>query len=184
MAAREIIIPVRNSELGVAVSTDALPEDENDILQILQAEQAPLRLWLDFAKAYLQQGREEQTQRILEDGCSDGANVAALGFPASLTVCERPEIEHYYGNSKYDRLSLLCASASYYTRKVSLVRCATGRSVLTACLVQGRLEKDKKRRDECYEQANRYVWEARFPRLAFGARGDSARLAGKPSGQR
>lgn len=77
MAAREIIIPVRNSELGVAVSLDALPEDENDILQILQAEQAPLRLWLDFAKAYLQQGREEQTRRTLEDGCSDGAAAAA-----------------------------------------------------------------------------------------------------------
>ena len=79
MAAREIIIPVRNSELGVAVSLDALPEDENDILQILQAEQAPLRLWLDFAKAYLQQGREEQTRWTLEDGCSDGA-ARPLGF--------------------------------------------------------------------------------------------------------
>ena len=75
MAAREIIIPVRNSELGVAVSLDALPDDEYDILQVLQAEQAPLRLWLDFAKAYLQQGREEQTRRMLEDGCSDGAGL-------------------------------------------------------------------------------------------------------------
>ena len=84
MAAREIIIPVRNSELGVAVSHDALPEDENDILQILQAEQAPLRLWLDFAKAYLQQGREEQTRRILEDGCSEGAGVGSLS-----RVCQR-----------------------------------------------------------------------------------------------
>ena len=72
-AAREIIIPVNHQNLGVAVSLDALPDDENDLLQILQAEQAPLRLWLDFAKAYLQQGREEQGRRMLEDGCSDGA---------------------------------------------------------------------------------------------------------------
>ena len=26
---------------------------------------------------------------------------------------------------------------------------------------QGRVEKDKKRRDECFELANRYVWQAR-----------------------
>lgn len=31
------------------------------------------------------------------------------------------EIEQYYGDSKYDRVSLLCASASFYTRKVSLL---------------------------------------------------------------
>ena len=31
------------------------------------------------------------------------------------------EIEQYYGDSKYDRVSLLCASASFYTRKVGLL---------------------------------------------------------------
>jgi hypothetical protein len=94
MSAREIIIPVRNSDLGVAVSLETLPDDENDILQILQAEQAPLRLWLDFAKAYLQQGREEQARRVLEDGCSDGAACArvrlhtrARASPRVLEAC-------------------------------------------------------------------------------------------------
>lgn len=82
MASREIVIPVANSDLGVAVPLDALPDDEADVLQILQAEQAPLGLWLDFAKAYLQQGREEQARRMLEDGCSDGALAGARARPA------------------------------------------------------------------------------------------------------
>ena len=87
--AREIVIPVRNSDLGVAVSLDALPDDENDLLQILQAEQAPLRLWLDFAKAYLQQGREEQGRRMLEDGCSDGAWLRGAQRCAARVGAER-----------------------------------------------------------------------------------------------
>jgi hypothetical protein len=59
-------------------------------------------------------------------------------------------------------VSLLCASASFYTRKVVCSPALMELAVLRACAAQGRLEKDKKRRDECYEQANRYVWEARL----------------------
>ncbi len=133
---RDIVIPVQHSQLGVAVSVDALPEDENEILQILQAEQAPLRLWLDVARAYLQQGKEEQGRRVLEDGCSEGAagkaSRTALGFThASL----RAEVEQYYSHAKYDRVSLLCAMASFYTRKARL-RCANSArswSALTPC---------------------------------------------------
>ena len=69
----ELVIPVSDSNLAVVVSLDALPEDENDILQILQAEQAPLRLWVEFANAYLACGKKEQFQRVLEDGCHPGA---------------------------------------------------------------------------------------------------------------
>jgi len=76
--ARDIVIPVQHSQLAVAVSLDALPEDENEILTILQAEQAPLRLWLDVARAYLQHGQEEQGRRVLEDGCSEGAACAGM----------------------------------------------------------------------------------------------------------
>ena len=68
----EITIPVSQSNLAVVVSLDALPEDENDILQILQAEQAPLRLWIEFANAYLACGKKDQCQRVLEDGCHSG----------------------------------------------------------------------------------------------------------------
>jgi RNA polymerase-associated protein CTR9 len=74
--ARDLVIPVQASTLGVAVSLDALPDDETEVLQVLQAEQAPLGLWLDFARAYLQQGKEAQGLRVLEDGCSPGSSLA------------------------------------------------------------------------------------------------------------
>jgi hypothetical protein len=79
---RDLVIPVQHSNLGVAVSLEALPADEAEVLQVLQAEQAPLGLWLDFARAYLQQGLEEQGRRVLEDGCSPGA-----APPSALSSC-------------------------------------------------------------------------------------------------
>jgi hypothetical protein len=72
LASRELVIPVRHSQLGVALSLDTLPDDEQEVLTLLQAEQAPLRLWLDLARAYLQAGKEDQCRRVLEDGCSEG----------------------------------------------------------------------------------------------------------------
>ena len=87
---RDLVIPVNDSILGVAVSLEALPLDEADVLQVLQAENAPLGLWLDFARAYLQQGMEEQGRRVLEDGCSPGAPPAAAPAPASPRVLLTP----------------------------------------------------------------------------------------------
>ena len=48
-------IPVAGSDEVVAVPVDELPEEAEDLLDILKAEEAPLALWLDFAKAYLAQ---------------------------------------------------------------------------------------------------------------------------------
>eukprot|EP00240_Pyramimonas_obovata_P000109 CAMPEP_0118921074 /NCGR_PEP_ID=MMETSP1169-20130426/461_1 /TAXON_ID=36882 /ORGANISM="Pyramimonas obovata, Strain CCMP722" /LENGTH=1092 /DNA_ID=CAMNT_0006861731 /DNA_START=195 /DNA_END=3470 /DNA_ORIENTATION=- len=93
----EIYIPVRETNEVVAVSLNALPEDPTDVLEILQAEQAPLGLWLEFAKAYLRQGKEEEFKIVLEDGSS-------------------PEIEKYYADSKYERIRILVALAEYYMR--------------------------------------------------------------------
>ena len=44
--------------------------------------------------------------------------LSALGLASHAHVAALAEIEQYYGDSKYDRLSLLCASASFYTRQV------------------------------------------------------------------
>ena len=178
MAAREIIIPVRNSELGVAVSLDALPDDENDILQVLQAEQAPLRLWLDFAKAYLQQGREEQTRRMLEDGCSDGAGLCTWRFRVAVAVAcsAQPsaptEIEQYYGDSKYDRLSLLCASASFYTRQVRPHALCKGAAELLSLTVVHRAASKKTRNAETSTLTKQTALSGR--RARFASRPDSA----------
>ena len=72
----EIIIPVADSHLAVCISFDALPEDESEVVMILQAEQAPLRLWIEFANAYLANGKVHQCKRMLEDGCHPGARPA------------------------------------------------------------------------------------------------------------
>jgi len=68
-----IYVPITGTDEAVAVPVDELPEDADEVLGILQAELAPLGLWLDFAKAYLQRGKEEQFIAILESGCSPGA---------------------------------------------------------------------------------------------------------------
>lgn len=44
-----LLIPVRGSDENVEVFIDELPEDADDILAILQAEIAPLDIWLKFA---------------------------------------------------------------------------------------------------------------------------------------
>lgn len=44
-----LLIPVRASDENVEVFVDELPEDADDIMAILQAEIAPLDIWLKFA---------------------------------------------------------------------------------------------------------------------------------------
>ena len=52
----QIYIPVAGlSDEVVAVPLSELPAEAEDLLDILKAEEAPLSVWLDFAKAYLAQ---------------------------------------------------------------------------------------------------------------------------------
>ena len=52
-----ISIPVKDSDEMVVVSTSELPPESEDLLDLLSREEAPLHLWLDFAKAYLANGQ-------------------------------------------------------------------------------------------------------------------------------
>lgn len=81
----ELVIPVNEATLGVVVPLNALPDDEAEILQILQAEQAPLRLWIEFANAYLAAGKKEQCRNVINDGCHPGELLTA-GFEV---ICSR-----------------------------------------------------------------------------------------------
>ncbi len=49
MSKPSLLIPVQGSEESVEVFIDELPEDAEDIVAILQAELAPLDIWLKFA---------------------------------------------------------------------------------------------------------------------------------------
>ena len=73
-----ICIPIQNSVEVVRVPLDELPGDPEELLEVLQAEEASLTLWLDFAKAYLARGRLEQCRAILEAGTSQEVRCGAL----------------------------------------------------------------------------------------------------------
>ncbi|MCO5577224.1 hypothetical protein L7F22_031049 [Adiantum nelumboides] len=91
-----VYIPVQNSSEEVRVDLDQLPRDAADILDILKAEQAPLNLWLVFAREYFKQGKIKEFLQILEEGSS-------------------PEIDEYYSDVKYDRIAILNALGAYYS---------------------------------------------------------------------
>ena len=60
VAVRVLEIPVQNSDEVVAVPLDELPDDAEEVealVDVLKAEKAELRLWLDFAMEYYRQAR-------------------------------------------------------------------------------------------------------------------------------
>lgn len=72
---RDIIyVPIGQTEEAVALPVDDLPDDPSEVLVLLQQEFAPLDIWLDIAKAYLQQGKEENFHAILSNATEDGAS--------------------------------------------------------------------------------------------------------------
>jgi hypothetical protein len=86
---RHLFIPVAGSNEVVTVPIDELPEEVEDLLDILRAEEAPLALWLDFAKAYL-----AQVGGTLSDGvgpcCAQGPRVVAPRVQApAVNFCMR-----------------------------------------------------------------------------------------------
>eukprot|EP00249_Psilotum_nudum_P022980 c28709_g2_i1 orf=3-506(-) len=91
-----VYIPVQNSSEEVRVDFEQLPRDATDILDILKAEQAPLNLWLVFAREYFKQGKIKEFLQILEEGSSS-------------------DIDTYYKNVKYDRIAILNALGAYYS---------------------------------------------------------------------
>ncbi|DBA03263.1 TPA: hypothetical protein N0F65_011622, partial [Lagenidium giganteum] len=93
---RSLLIPVKNSDQEVEVFTDELPEDVNDIIDILRAEVAPLRVWLQFAVEYYNQGYINQFQEI-------------------LSVASEPGIEEIYkdNESRMSRIKFFNALASH-----------------------------------------------------------------------
>eukprot|EP00898_Chlorokybus_atmophyticus_P007473 jgi/Chlat1/7727/Chrsp66S07319 len=83
-AGQAIYIPVQGSEEVVALPLDALPENIDDVLDIMRAERAPLDLWIAVAREYYRQGKVEQFTHILYEASSPEAekHFGALGFQA------------------------------------------------------------------------------------------------------
>ena len=68
-----IRVPIGDSGEHVSIDPHNLPQtDVEDILGVLQSELAPLRVWLECAKAYLAEDNEEAFLEIVGSGCSPG----------------------------------------------------------------------------------------------------------------
>eukprot|EP01112_Ceratiomyxa_fruticulosa_P010770 TRINITY_DN2864_c0_g1_i24.p1 TRINITY_DN2864_c0_g1~~TRINITY_DN2864_c0_g1_i24.p1 ORF type:complete len:1165 (-),score=325.28 TRINITY_DN2864_c0_g1_i24:196-3690(-) len=92
-----VLIPIQGSDEKIALTLAELPEDAEDMLDILRAEVAPLDIWLKVAVVYCKVGKINQFLHILEQGTD-------------------PQIEDFYPNSKSERVAFFNALASYYTQ--------------------------------------------------------------------
>ncbi|MCJ1422133.1 hypothetical protein MMC29_000012 [Sticta canariensis] len=90
-------IRVITGEEVVEIPFKELPAEAEDVIELLKAEEAPLSLWVESAKAYLQAGLVQQFLQIVTEGT--GAEVE----------------EHFGASSTHERIQLLCALGSYHT---------------------------------------------------------------------
>lgn len=68
----DIRVPIGDSGEHVSIDPHNLPQKVEDVLGVLQSELAPLRAWLECAKAYLAEDNEEAFLEIVGSGCSPG----------------------------------------------------------------------------------------------------------------
>ncbi|KYQ90462.1 RNA polymerase II complex component [Tieghemostelium lacteum] len=94
---RYVYIPIRGiDQHGIKIDLDEPLPNSEDLLNILKAELAPLEIWLKLAIEYYNQDKNDDFLAILE------------------SVLD-PELEEYYYDSKFERVSMLTALASYFT---------------------------------------------------------------------
>ena len=89
MSAPSLIqVPIGDSGEHVSIDPHNLSQTNvEDILGVLQSELAPLRVWLECAKAYLAEDNEEAFLEIVGSGCSPGARfVSRREFTSFLFV--------------------------------------------------------------------------------------------------
>ena len=58
-------IAVPAGDYVVAVPPSDLPENAQEMVELLMGETAPLSTWIDVAKAYLTEGKEAQYEHVL-----------------------------------------------------------------------------------------------------------------------
>lgn len=96
--ADRIYVPVVDSNEVVAIDLLQLPDNAEELLDLLVSEAAPLSTWFDCARAYLQQGRLDGFDLIYDTATSD-----ETAF----------EVERYFGQKPtYERIQFFTARAS------------------------------------------------------------------------
>ena len=132
----KILIPVRNSDDLVEVLVSELPEDVEDVIEILVAEVAPLELWLRFAVEYYRQGRLDSFVGMLNP-------LVELHSEPSQTGASSKLFEQFGGAAevKEQFLEILNALAAFHT-------------------VLGMRERDKFKKKGEFDQAKRFYDQA------------------------
>ena len=83
-----IQVPIGDSGEHVSIDPHNLPQTNvEDILGVLQSELAPLRVWLECAKAYLAEDNEEAFLEIVGSGCSPGESERFYYFQLVVVLC-------------------------------------------------------------------------------------------------
>eukprot|EP00877_Chromochloris_zofingiensis_P002087 jgi/Chrzof1/1187/Cz01g43270.t1 len=96
----ELCFPVHGTHEVVIIPARHLPEETEDILDLLTSEALPLAKWFDVARAYLSQNKEKQFLDVLREGTDDH------------TV---QEIEQFFkAKPTFELIQFHCAYAAYY----------------------------------------------------------------------
>ncbi|EKX35281.1 hypothetical protein GUITHDRAFT_79976, partial [Guillardia theta CCMP2712] len=99
-----LAVPIHETEDEILeLPKSELPDDPNEIMQILASELAPLKLWLELALAYYQQNRVPQFLMVMETSTGD----------------EGPFYQDYYKDDKHGRIALLNCLAAYHVQMAS-----------------------------------------------------------------
>ncbi|GFR40487.1 hypothetical protein Agub_g1054 [Astrephomene gubernaculifera] len=95
-----IYVPVVDSNEVVAIDLAQLPENSEELLDLLVSEAAPLSTWFDCARAYLQQGKIDCFDHIYETATSEETAI---------------EVERYFGQKpNYERIQFFTARAAIF----------------------------------------------------------------------
>jgi RNA polymerase-associated protein CTR9 len=101
MASGILAVPIHGApDEYLELPKESLPDEPADIMQILASELAPLKLWLELAVSYYQQGRMEQFNTVMETSTGE----------------DGPFFQDYYKPDREGRIALLNCLAAYNTQ--------------------------------------------------------------------
>ena len=85
-----IQVPIGDSGEHVSIDPrDLSRTNVEDILGVLQSELAPLRVWLECAKAYLAEDNEAAFLEIVGSGCSPGEKASVFSIVIIISTRRR-----------------------------------------------------------------------------------------------
>ena len=115
MAQHSLVIPIHDSDEVVEVRVDELPDDEGEVIEILQAELAPLDLWRQFAVEYYRQGRLDSYAKMLEPITNLHETRSDRGAGSALFDQFEGEMHQPHETVKKSFLAILNSLAAFHT---------------------------------------------------------------------